>query len=162
MRVIEGKTRKTFFLSEDGNQFACRRSAYQHMIKENYPDDQIVSMRECLVHEGWIDDALLPAGWKVRKSEGSTNGQFDVNYYYIAVDGTMFHSTRAVINYMERRPEYNETDIKRIKTRLENETRKNRPQKYDWLEDENLPQGKYFTSKCFNYFHLSSFYRMEI
>ena len=71
-------------------------------------------------------------------------------------------SSRAVINYMEKRPEYNEVDIKRIKTRLENETRKNRPQKYDWLEDENLPQGKYFTSKCFNYFHLTSFYRMEI
>ena len=55
-------------------------------------------------------------------------------------------SSRAVINYMEKRPEYNEVDIKRIKTRLENETRKNRPQKYDWLEDENLPQGKYFAS----------------
>ena len=142
VRVIEGKTKKTFFLSEDGNQFACRRSAYQHMIKENYPEEQIVAMRECLVHEGWGNDSLLPSGWKVRKSEGSTNGQFDVNYYYIAVDGTMFHSTRAVINYMEKRQEYNETDIKRIKTRLENETRKNRPQKYDWLEDENLPPGK--------------------
>merc|ERR1712142_938944 len=47
---------------------------------------------------------------------------------------------------MERRQEYNEGDIKRIKTRLENETRKNRPQKYDWLEDENLPPGwKYRT-----------------
>ena len=95
VRIIEGKTRKTFFLSEDGNQFACRRSAYQHMIKESYPEAQIVAMRECLVHEGWGEEALLPAGWMVRKSEGSTNGQFDVNYYYIAVDGTMFHSTRA-------------------------------------------------------------------
>merc|ERR1719323_1032222 len=135
VRVIEGKTKKQFFLSEDGNQFACRRSAYQHMIKEEYPGDQILAMRECLVHEGWSDDPMLPSGWKVRKTEGSTNGQFDVNYYYIAVDGTMFHSTRAVIQYMER-----------IKTRLENETRKNRPQKYDWLEDENLPTGwKYRT-----------------
>lgn len=140
VRVIEGKTRKTFFLSEDGNQFACRRSAYQHMIKENYPEDEIRSMREMLVHEGWGDDDMLPPDWKVRKSEGSTNGQFDVNYYYIAVDGTMFHSTRAVINYMEKRPEYTDHDIKRIRTRLENETRKNRPQKYDWLDDENLPE----------------------
>ena len=41
VRVIEGKTRKTFFLSEDGNQFACRRSAYQHMIKERYAEEQI-------------------------------------------------------------------------------------------------------------------------
>ena len=141
VRVIEGKTKKQFFLSEDGNQFACRRSAYQHMIKEEYPDDQILAMRECLVHEGWSDDPMLPSGWKVRKTEGSTNGQFDVNYYYIAVDGTMFHSTRAVIQYMEKMPGYNQEDIKRIKTRLENETRKNRPQKYDWLEDENLPTG---------------------
>jgi len=146
VRVIEGKTRKTFFLSEDGNQFACRRSAYQHMIKESYSESQILAMRECLVHEGWENDDLLPPGWKVRKSEGSTNGMFDVNYYYISVDGTMFHSTRAVINYMKKRPEYNETDIKKIKTRLENETRKNRPQKYDWQEEENLPPGwKYRT-----------------
>ena len=43
---------------------------------------------------------------------------------------------------MERRPEYNKDDIQKIKTRLENETKKNRPQKYDWLEDENLPAGK--------------------
>merc|ERR1719350_1472566 len=146
VRVIEGKTRKTFFLSEDGNQFACRRSAYQHMIKEGYTESQVLAMRECLVHEGWEDDDLLPHGWKVRKSEGSTNGMFDVNYYYISVDGTMFHSTRAVINYMKKRPEYNDTDIKKIKTRLENETRKNRPQKYDWQEEENLPPGwKYRT-----------------
>ena len=110
------------------------------MIKENYPEDEIRSMREMLVHEGWGDDDMLPPDWKVRKSEGSTNGQFDVNYYYIAVDGTMFHSTRAVINYMEKRPEYTDHDIKRIRTRLENETRKNRPQKYDWLDDENLPE----------------------
>merc|ERR1719211_618250 len=47
---------------------------------------------------------------------------------------------------MEKRPEYTDVDIKRIRTRLENETRKNRPQKYDWLDDENLPEGwKYRT-----------------
>ena len=137
---MEGKTTKTFFLSEDGNQFACRRSALQHMIKEGAESEQVELMRSCLIHEGWEDDSHLPPAWKVRKSEGSTNGQFDVNYYYIAVDGTMFHSTRAVINYMEKRPEYTDHDIKRIRTRLENETRKNRPQKYDWLDDENLPE----------------------
>ena len=147
VRVVEGKTTKTFFLSEDGNQFACRRSALQHMIKEGAESEQVELMRSCLIHEGWEDDSHLPPAWKVRKSEGSTNGQFDVNYYYLSSDGTMFHSTRAVINYMKKRPqEYNEGDIKQIKTRLENETRKNRPQKYDWKEEENLPEGwKYRT-----------------
>merc|ERR1719209_1451767 len=109
VRVVEGKTTKTFFLSEDGNQFACRRSALQHMIKEEAPPHQVEVMRTCLIHEGWEDDEHLPPAWKVRKSEGSTNGQFDVNYYYLSSDGTMFHSTRAVINYMKKRPqEYNE------------------------------------------------------
>jgi len=146
VRVIEGKTKKTFFLSEDGNQFACRRSALQHMIKENYPEVDIVAMRGKLVYEGWEDDDLLPPGWKVRKSEGSTNGVFDVNYYYLSSDGTMFHSTRAVITYMKRRQDYTDKDIEKIKTRLENETRKNRPQKYDWLEEDMLPPGwKYRT-----------------
>ena len=56
---------------------------------------------------------------------------------------------------MERRPEYNKDDIQKIKTRLENETKKNRPQKYDWLEDENLPAGnvddyyQYFFFFCY-------------
>ena len=147
VRIVEGKTTKTFFLSEDGNQFACRRSALQHMIKEEAPSEQVELMRVCLIHEGWDDDKHLPVGWKVRKSEGSTNGQFDVNYYYLSSDGTMFHSTRAVINYMKKRPEeYSEADIQQIKTRLQNETRKNRPQKYDWIEEENLPTGwKYRT-----------------
>merc|ERR1719319_783059 len=147
VRVVEGKTTKTFFLSEDGNQFACRRSALQHMIKEEAVAEQVEVMRACLIHEGWEDDEHLPTAWKVRKSEGSTNGQFDVNYYYLSSDGTMFHGTRAVINYMKKRPgEYTEADIGQIKTRLENETRKNRPQKYKWKEEENLPEGwKYRT-----------------
>ena len=117
------------------------------MIKEGADSEQVELMRSCLIHEGWDNDSHLPPNWKVRKSEGSTNGQFDVNYYYLSSDGTMFHSTRAVINYMKKRPqEYNEGDIKQIKTRLENETRKNRPQKYDWKEEENLPEGwKYRT-----------------
>ena len=94
------------------------------MIKEGVEKEQVELMRSCLIHEvtyqkiyltymlhicikkiyltymlqGWEDDVHLPAQWKVRKSEGSTNGQFDVNYYYLSSDGTMFHSTRAVIN----------------------------------------------------------------
>ena len=146
VRFVEGKTRKTFFLSEDGCQFACRRSALQHMINENYPAASIEDMREKLKFEGWEDDIHLPEGWKVRKSEGSTNGMFDVNYYYLSKEGIMFHSTKAVISYMKSTDTYSEEDIDKIKTRLEMETRKNRPQKYDWLEDENLPAGwKYRT-----------------
>ena len=147
VRIVEGKTTKTFFLSEDGNQFACRRSALQHMIKEGAQQELVEQMRTCLIHEGWDDDTHLPTGWKVRKSEGSTNGQFDVNYYYLSSDGTMFHSTRAVINYMKKRPtEYTEKQQQQVKTRLQNETKKNRPQKYDWQEEEKLPVGwKYRT-----------------
>ena len=146
VRFVEGKTRKTFFLSEDGCQFACRRSGLQHMINENAPAEAIESMREKLRFEGWENDDHLPEGWKVRKSEGSTNGMFDVNYYYLSKEGIMFHSTKAVISYMTNSQLYSQEDIARIKTRLEVETRKNRPQKYDWLEDENLPPGwKYRT-----------------
>merc|ERR550539_1409785 len=109
----KARRQRPFFLSEDGNQFACRRSALQHMIKEGVESEQVELMRSCLIHEGWEDDSHLPPAWKVRKSEGSTNGQFDVNYYYLSSDGTMFHSTRAVINYMKKRPQdYNESDIK--------------------------------------------------
>ena len=146
VRFVEGKTRKTFFLSEDGCQFACRRSALQHMINESYPTEAVEEMRGKLRHEGWEEDSHLPTGWRVRKSEGSTNGMFDVNYYYLSKEGIMFHSTKAVINYMKNNQTYSDEDINKIKMRLEIETRKNRPQKYDWLEDDNLPAGwKYRT-----------------
>ena len=147
VRHVEGKTRKTFFLSVDDTQFACRRSALQHMIKENYSEESIKEMREKLKFEGWEDDVHhLPEDWKVRKSEGSTNGHFDVNYYYLSNDGIMFHSTKAVISYMRKSDDYTEDDVSKIKQRLEIETRKNRPQKYNWLDDERLPEGwKYRT-----------------
>ena len=141
LRVVEGKTRKTFFLSEDGCQFACRRSALQYLINSDAPSAAVEAMRAKLRHEGWLDDPLLPPGWKVRKAEGSTNGMFDVNYYYLAKDGTMFHSTRAVVNFMKKSADYTEADIGRIKARLESETRKNRPQKYVWHDDPLLPAG---------------------
>ena len=148
VRHVEGKTKKTFFLSTDDTQFACRRSALQHMLKENFPAEAIAEMREKLSHEGWENDTVhLPLNWKVRKSEGCTNGQFDVNYYYLSDDGVMFHSTKAVISYMRKGDNrYTEEDVSKIKLRLEIETRKNRPNKYKWLEDDGLPAGwKYRT-----------------
>jgi hypothetical protein len=115
LRVVEGKTRKTFFLSEDGCQFACRRSALQHLINTGAPDADVEAMRAKLCHEGWLDDPMLPPGWKVRKAEGSTNGMFDVNYYYLDKNGTMFHSTRSVVNFMKNSADYTDLDIGRIK-----------------------------------------------
>ena len=113
---------------------------------ENYPEEELSEMRDKLSHEGWQSDPLLPEKWLVRKCEGSTNGQFDVNYYFLSKEGVMFHSIKAAITHMTQSELYNEHNIEQIKIKLEQEIRKNRPQKYDWLEDENLPEGwKYRT-----------------
>jgi hypothetical protein len=39
---------------------------------------------------GWEEAAFLPAGWQLRKSEGSTNGVYDVDYWFLAPDGALF------------------------------------------------------------------------
>ena len=42
IRHVDGKSaRRTFLLSEDGSQFACRRAAYQYMISKQYSELQL-------------------------------------------------------------------------------------------------------------------------
>merc|ERR1719350_1964365 len=107
-RVVEGKMRKKFFLAPDGSSFSCRRSGLQHMLKEGFPADQIEDMREMLVHEGWESNPALPKDWKIRKSEGTTNGIYDVDYWFLSVEGLLFRSTKSVCDFMKESGSYSQ------------------------------------------------------
>ena len=57
-----GTQQKIQIFSPDGNSFFCRRSALQHMVKEGFSEEEIEDMRNCLRHENWEEDPLLPKG----------------------------------------------------------------------------------------------------
>jgi len=145
-RVFEGKKTKKFFLAPDGTQFACRRVGLQHMISKNNEEDEIEEMRDMLKHEGWEETDMLPHGWRVRKTEGSTKGVYNSECYFLSKKGQMFHSTKAVIEHMKGNEQYDEEDIAKIGMMLEDDMKKNRNEKYIWEEDPNLPEGWKFRS----------------
>ena len=97
-------------------------------------------MREMLVHEGWETDEALPFNWKIRKSEGTTNGITDVDYWFLSPEGHLFRSTKSAVEFMTENPLYNNADIIKLTTKLEAERKVVRQQKYDWIEgDETVP-----------------------
>ena len=91
--MVDGKMKKKFFLAPDGSSFSCRRSGLQHMIKEGFSEEDINCMREMLIHGGWERGSFLPQDWMIRKSEGTTNGIYDVDYWYLSVEGNLFSVT---------------------------------------------------------------------
>ena len=93
----------------------------QHLIRENCDQDEISAMRESLVHEGWERGDFLPEDWMIRKSEGTTNGIYDVDYWYLSVEGVLFRSTKAVVEFMTESESYTENDINMITVKLEQE-----------------------------------------
>ena len=134
--------RKKFFLAPDGSSFSCRRSGLQHMIKEGFPASEIEDMREKLVHEGWESNPALPKDWKIRKSEGTTNGIYDVDYWFLSVEGLLFRSTKSVCDFMKESGSYSQEDVAKISKELESERTKIRQQKYDWLDgNPTVPPG---------------------
>ena len=150
---------KKFFLAPDGSSFSCRRfvivfnryplyfivfirSGLQHMIKEGFPASEIEDMREKLVHEGWESNPALPKDFLIRKSEGTTNGIYDVDYWFLSVEGHLFRSTKSVCDFMKESGTYSEEDVAKISKELESERTKIRQQKYDWVEgNPTVPSG---------------------
>ena len=55
-----GKTKLFELISPDGKILPGKRSALAHMVKENYPKDQIEKMRRSLELEGWMKHKNLP------------------------------------------------------------------------------------------------------
>merc|ERR1712203_419084 len=81
-------------------------------------------------------------GWKIRKSEGTTNGIYDVDYWFLSVEGLLFRSTKSVCDFMKESGSYSQEDVAKISKELESERTKIRQQKYDWLDgNPTVPPG---------------------
>ena len=74
VRIAEGKSGKSFYLSPDGHQFASRCLGLQHMVKNNFKSESIQSMMNKMVeYEDWEWNDKLPLGWMMRLTSSSRN-----------------------------------------------------------------------------------------
>jgi len=64
----------TVYVSPSGEKFKSNRLLLKHMVKHNFPDEQISIIRETLKKVGWISDEKVPTNWhcKFWKTEKHT------------------------------------------------------------------------------------------
>ena len=81
-------------------------------------------------------------GWMIRKTEGTRDGIYDVDFWMLNIQGNVFRSTKTAIEFLTNSKDYDQSDIDKITTELEKERRQARMLKYDWLEnDPSVPIG---------------------
>ena len=61
-----------WLLSPDGHKLKGKRSALEHMVKNNYPTEKIQEMRGLLQEDGWSLHPDLPDSWMYRMSATHT------------------------------------------------------------------------------------------
>ncbi len=89
-----------------------------------------------------MDKSFLYLGWMIRKTEGTRDGIYDVDFWMLNIQGNVFRSTKTAIEFLTNSNDYNQSDIDKITTELEKERRQARMLKYDWLEnDPSVPFG---------------------
>ena len=91
------------------------------MIKQNYPKQDIEEMRALLCHEGWAFQDYLPKDWMIRKTEGTRDGVYDVDFWLLNVEGTVFRSTKTATEFLANSSDYNQDDIDKALVELDKE-----------------------------------------
>ena len=90
-------------LSPDKKHFAGRRVALKYLIDNNYSEDEIEAMRECLKFDGWIMDSKLPSKWFYKTHKDNT-------HLFIDSEGNYFQSKDTALKYhVKEKGENNET-----------------------------------------------------
>jgi len=126
-RVCEGKKSKMFFLSPDGQEFNSRHSALKHMIDYSYQDEEIEEMRNSLRAEGWIVNACLPSGWRIKSP--NTDKKF------LSRSGEIIKGFSAALASIRENENYNHSDILNFQ-KLQREL------SWAWMEDDDtVPYG---------------------
>ena len=131
---------KKFFLSPDGRQFGSRKLAYQHMIRNNYPNDEINFMRMSMQEDGWNTSEHLPKDWLFRQTR--FNDKSTGHMVILSSEGDKMESYLAAIKFMEKSEKYTEQDILRVSNLVKEvgmERRKNTT--YKSPVETKLPEG---------------------
>ena len=131
---------KKFFLSPDGRQFGSRKLAYQHMIRNNYPSEEVNFMKESMKEDGWSTTEHLPKDWLFRQTKyhDKSTGHMVI----LSSEGDKMESYLAAIKFMEKSNKYTEQDILRVSNLVKEvgmERRKNTT--YGKPVGAKLPEG---------------------
>ena len=129
-----------YFLRPDGRQFKSRLCAYQAMIRDEFPEEQITSMRTKLAHEGWLPHDLLPENWFYKKASVLYNNKVSTDYQVLSSNGDHFMSLRAASKFMSQNS-FSINEITNFDNFIKDDRKNNVLEKNTWFEDDSLPEG---------------------
>ena len=125
-----------FFLTPDGLRIAGRKSALQHMIREQYPTEEIHIMRKSMTEDGWSESEFLPKDWIYRDTRGVKGG-----VKVLSAEGVVFDSYLNVKEFMESSENFDDNDISDINKLCEEAGKLRRRNGNNWTESKSLPRG---------------------
>ena len=133
-------------MAPNGTTYISRRTAYQAMIQERYPNEEIDAMRRTLKYDGWLDNSELPDGWKIK--------QMPNNVYLIDRGGELFKSYIEAAKFIETYFQYfSQEDMDKINrlARINQPPKVNQPSKNfsGWdANDPTIPRGWKSKGRC--------------
>ena len=131
-----GQSKAQRLLSSDGQIFQGKRSALEHMIKNNYPEEKITEMRGLLKYDGWKSHQDLPQGWSYKMSTHRIR--------FCSSEGNYFNSREKALQVLKSRGENTKYDM--LKSFLVSDQQQKQPIRRRnsedcWSKDETLPRG---------------------
>jgi len=124
-----GKVKILELLSPDGKVFTGKRSALAHMVKENYPSDQIDEMRHSLELDGWMKHENLPINWLFKKWQGYSSTIF------VSPNGLFFKKKEKALSHLENHSRFDDAKLLRA---FHFKPATNEPTKFKTSEDTLL------------------------
>ena len=130
------------FLSPDGRFCTSRVEAIKYLLKDGGANhDDLMRMQMGLLQDGWETDENLPLGWFM-KPDRCRGKRKEAHYNYLSSDFEYHRSTKAAISHMKATAGFTQEDIDKLILKTNEEGKKLRPDKYDWLDgDESVPEG---------------------
>ena len=137
VRIAEGKTGKEFFLSPDGKMFPSRIVAVQHMIREQFNQDDIDLMKLKLIeHEDWFHHGKLPSDWLIKENR---QNKYHVNF--LTRQGDVIESFSQAFDYIQLNEGYSDLDTQLLLQLSNEKSNERRKDIYEWEERKSLPPG---------------------
>ena len=129
------------FLSPDGRFCTSRVEAIKYLQKDGGGvAEDLMRMVDGLRQDGWMSDDMLPYGWFM-KPDRCRGKRKEAHFNYLSEDYQYHRSTKAAIAHMKSSG-FDQAAIDRLVRKTEDEGRKLRPDKYNWIEgDESVPEG---------------------
>ena len=115
-------------VSPTGRQFPTRVRALQHLIRVGAGGEQIDEMRRCIAYEGFLVNALLPEGWRLKHLMVMEEGRVASRVTFLTREGVLLESFRMAGVHMKLQ-KYKEASINLLGELMEQLTVERRRQR---------------------------------